>query len=116
MLLKKNQIHQGLWSRSRQEVPGAAGQGLLPHSDRDLDGQWLGCPPEGEAGQRSWVFLHLGALRSVAGAGLPLMRARRSCGRLVLDDLSEPAPCWPVGRDQVPAWPLLDAGEILSRG
>lgn len=35
-----------------------------------------------------------GPCRSMAGAGLLLMRARRSHGQLVLDNLSEPSALW----------------------
>lgn len=91
--------------------------GLLPLSDHDLNGQWLGCPPEGDAGQGSRACLHPGVLPFRGnGASLPLKRARHSHGRLVLTTCLSPAPWGPVGGDQVPAWPSLDAGGVPSRG
>lgn len=65
--------------------------GLLPHSDCDLDGQWLGCPPEGDAGQGSWACLHPGAL-PFRGRSLPATEAGTSLPWPTrADNLSEPS-------------------------
>ena len=67
-------------------------RGLLHLSDRDLNGQWLGCPPEGDAGQGSRACLHPGVL-PFRGRSQPATEAGTSLPWPTrADNLSEPSP------------------------